>query len=183
MDVPVTSPYLVDLTDPDREALHARTRAATAAQRDVLRARIVLAAAGGDANAQIARDLGIHLDTVRKWRRRYCADGLDGLRDRPRPGRRRVFTSVEVASVKALACSEPVDHGLPQARWSVSELAAQATAQGLVRPVSLTTVRRWLAADAIKPWPVTLTSRPRRPGSSTCTPARGRAVSSARTST
>jgi len=152
MDVPLTSPYTVNLTDPDRQTLQARVRAATTAQRDVLRARIVLAAADGDPNAQIARDLGVHVDTVRKWRRRYCADGLDGLPDRPRPGRQPVFTAVEVAGVKALACSEPSDHGLPLARWSVTELAAQATAQGLVRPVSLTTVRRWLAADVIKPW-------------------------------
>ncbi len=155
MDMPATSPYLVHLTDPDRETLRVRVRAATTAQRDVLRARIVLAAADGDANAQIARDLGVHVDTVRKWRRRYCADGLDGLRDRPRPGRRPVFTPVEVAGVKALACSQPSDHGLPLARWSVTELAAQANAQSLIRPdrpVSASTVRRWLAADAIKPW-------------------------------
>ncbi len=152
MDVPLTSPYIVRLTAAAREALLARVRASTTPQRDVLRARIVLAAAAGDANAQIARDLGVHVDTVRKWRRRYCAHGMDGLRDRPRPGRRLVFTPVEVAGLKALACSEPADHGLPLARWSVSELATQATAQGLVRPVSASTVGRWLAADAIKPW-------------------------------
>lgn len=152
MDMPLTSPYVVNLTDPDRQTLQARVRAATTAQRDVLRARIVLAAAGGDANAQIARDLEVCVDTVRKWRRRYCADGLDGLGDRPRPGRQPKFTAVEVAGVKALACSEPADHGLPLARWSATELAAQAAAQGLIRPVSLTTVRRWLAADVIKPW-------------------------------
>lgn len=87
MDVALTSPYVVTLTGPDREKLQARLRAPTTAQRDVLRARIVLAAADGDANAQIARDLAVHLDTVRKWRRRYCAEGLDALRDRPRPGR------------------------------------------------------------------------------------------------
>lgn len=158
MDMRLTSPYVVTLTESDRETLQARLRAATTPQRDVLRARIVLAAADGDANAQIARDLGVHLDTVRKWRRRYCTDGLDGLRDLPRPGRPPAFTAVEVAGVKALACSEPADHGLPLARWSITELATQATAQGLVRPassgrpVSVTTVRRWLATDAIKPW-------------------------------
>jgi len=42
MDVPLTSPYIVNLTDPDRQRLRARVRAATTAQRDVLRARIVL---------------------------------------------------------------------------------------------------------------------------------------------
>jgi transposase len=155
MDMHLTSPYVVNLTDPDRATLQARLRAATTPQRDVLRARIVLAAADSEANAQIARDLGVHVDTVRKWRRRYCSDGLDGLRDRPRPGRPPAFTAVEVAGVKALACSEPADHGLPLARWSTTELAAQANTQGLIRPdrpVSVSTVRRWLATDAIKPW-------------------------------
>jgi len=155
MDVALTSPYVVDLAARDRETLQARVRAATTAQRDVLRARIVLAAADGEANAQIGRDLEVCVDTVRKWRRRYCADGLEGLRDRPRPGRPPVFTPVEVAGVKALACSEPSDHGLPLARWSATELATQATTQGLIRPerpVSVSTVRRWLATDVIKPW-------------------------------
>jgi transposase len=152
MDMPVTSPFIVNLTDSDREALEARVRAATTSQRDLLRARIVLAAGRGEANAQIGRDLRVDVDTVRKWRRRYSVDGLGGLRDLPRPGRRPVFTPIEVAEVKALACSEPADHGLPLARWSVTELAAQATAQGRVRPVSASTVGRWLAADAIKPW-------------------------------
>jgi len=152
MDVPLTSPFAVHLTAADRGALLARTRASTASQRDVLRARIVLAADAGETNAQIARDLRVHVDTVRKWRPRYCVDGLYGLRDLPRPGRPPVFTPIEVAEVKALACSEPADHGLPLTRWSVSELAAQATAQGLVRPVSAATVGRWLTADAIRPW-------------------------------
>ena len=62
------------------------------------------------------------------------------------------FTPVEVAEVKALACSRPADHGLPLTRWSVSELAAHAAATGLVRAVSVSTIGRWLAADAIKPW-------------------------------
>ena len=193
MDVALTSPYVVDLTDRDRETLQARVRAATTAQRDVLRARIVLAAADGEANAQIGRDLEVCVDTVRKWRRRYCADGLEGLRDRPRPGRPPVFTPVEVAGVKALACSEPSDHGLPLARWSATELATQATTQGLIRPerpVSVSTVRRWLATDVIKPWQHRSWIFPRDPDFATkaarvldCTPGSGRAASSARTST
>ncbi len=63
-----------------------------------------------------------------------------------------MFTPVEVAEVKALACTRPADHGLPLTRWSVAELTAYATATGLVRPVSVSTIGRWLAADAIKPW-------------------------------
>jgi len=152
MDVTPTSADVVVLTNQERRVLTRRAKAARCPHRDVLRARIVLAAADGAANAQIARDVGVCEDTARRWRHRFCARRLDGLKDRPRSGRPPSFTPVEVAEVKALACSRPADHGLPLTRWSVSELAAHATATGLVRPVSASTIGRWLAADAIKPW-------------------------------
>jgi transposase len=69
----------------------------------VIRARIVLAAADGATNTEIAAEVGVHVDTVRKWRRRFVAGGLPGLDDLPRSGRRRAFTAVQVAEVKALA--------------------------------------------------------------------------------
>jgi transposase len=117
-----------------------------------LRARIVLAAADGAANAAIARGLGVGDDTVRKWRRRFCEHGLDGLRDRPRPGRPRRFPATVVTEVKALACELPADTGVPLATWSCPDLAAEAARRGIVASVSATTVRRWLTADALKPW-------------------------------
>ena len=52
-----------------------------------IRAKIILAAAHGHTNAAIAADLGVHVDTVRKWRKRYARSGLAGLKDLPRPGR------------------------------------------------------------------------------------------------
>ena len=61
--------------------------------RDVLRARIVLAAAEGATNAAIAQNLGVTDDTVRKWRRRFSQHGLDRLRDRPRTRRPRRFAA------------------------------------------------------------------------------------------
>jgi transposase len=118
----------------------------------VVRARIVLAASEGVSNAQIAREVGVCEDTARRWRQRFCARRIDGLKDRPRSGRPPVFTPVEVAEVKALACSRPADHGLPLTRWSTAELTTHAISTGLVRPVSVATIGRWLAADAIKPW-------------------------------
>jgi hypothetical protein len=63
-----------------------------------------------------------------------------------------VFTPVQRAEVKALACTPPADSELPLARWSVAELAAAAVAQGLVHAISPTTIGRWLDLDAIKPW-------------------------------
>jgi Winged helix-turn helix len=57
----------------------------------VERARIVLAAAAGMNNADIAEDLGIALNTVIEWRKRFFEEGLDGLKDRKRSGRPRRF--------------------------------------------------------------------------------------------
>ncbi len=152
MDVTPTCADVVVLTDQERRVLTGRANAARCPHRDVLRARIVLAAADGVPNAQIARDVGVCEDTARRWRHRFCARRLDGLKDRPRSGRPPVFTPVEVAEVKALACTRPADHGLPLTRWSTAELTAHAVATGLVRPVSTSTIGRWLAADAMKPW-------------------------------
>jgi transposase len=79
------------LSATQRRVLQARVRKATAAQREVVRARIVLAAAEGEPNIQIARRLQVAVNTVSKWRKRFSQDGLSGLGDRKRPGRPRRF--------------------------------------------------------------------------------------------
>lgn len=146
------SPFQVVLSAEERRVLTVRARSGRAAHRDVLRARIVLAAAEGTPNAEIARVLGLCDDTVRKWRARFCAARLAGLKDRPRPGRERTFAKTAEAEVKAMACALPAETGVPLARWSTAELAAEAVTRGLVDAISASTVGRWLRADAIKPW-------------------------------
>lgn len=146
------SPYVICLDDAGRAELEPVTRRGTAPFRLVLRARIVLLAAGGAANSAIAARLGICEDTARKWRRRYRENGMDGLADAPRPGRPRKFAARVVAEVKALACELPAASGKPLARWTCPELAREAAAGGIVTAVPASTVRRWLADDAIKPW-------------------------------
>ncbi|HEY7008564.1 MAG TPA: IS630 family transposase [Jatrophihabitantaceae bacterium] len=148
----IMTSYRVVLTVAQRRLLIARARRASGEHRDVLRARIVLAAARGVSNAAIARDLGVGVDTVRKWRRRFSADGLNGLRDLPRSGRPRTFAATVVVEVKALACALPAEADTPLAKWSCPELAAEAVQRGITASLSASTVRRWLAADAIKPW-------------------------------
>jgi transposase len=147
----VRSPYLVVLTVTEEAVLKTRARSARAAYRDVLRARIVLAASSGATNTAIAAELGLHVDTVRQWRKRFAAGGLDGLKDLARPGRPRTFTAVQAAQVKALACSPPPKEEA-LSRWSSAGLAARAVAEGLVGTISAATVARWLHDDAIKPW-------------------------------
>jgi len=136
----------------DRHRLKRLERSQTAPYRQVLRAKIVLLAARGMPNAKIAARLGITVDTARKWRGRLAAHGMAGLADRKRAGRPPRFTPVQVAEVKALACQLPAEAGVPLSVWSCPELAREAVTRGVTEAVSASTVRRWLAEDALKPW-------------------------------
>src|SRR3974390_2088866 len=159
----MSSPYAITLTLLDESVLRARARSSTAAHRDVIRARIVLRAAEGAANTEIAAEVGGHVDTVRKWRRRFAPGALPALEDRPRSGRRRGFTPVQVAEVKALACTLPAETGQPLSRWSSTDLASEVITRGIAETISAATVRRWLAADAIKPLAAPVLDLPPRP--------------------
>ncbi|MCI4674982.1 helix-turn-helix domain-containing protein [Candidatus Mycolicibacterium alkanivorans] len=143
----------INLTGSQRRELKRLIRAGRTEQRMVIRAKIVLAAADGHSNAAIARLLAVGEDTVRKWRGRWrAAPGVASLGDAKRSGRPPKFTAVQVARVKAIACTPPREAGLPLARWSCPELARHAVSDGVCASISPTTVRRWLSEDAIKPW-------------------------------
>ncbi len=146
------SPFVMVLSPADRAVLEQRARCYTAPHAEVVRARIVLLAADGWANVDIAEEVRVHVDVVSRWRKRFCGEGLGGLEDRPRSGRPRGFPAEVVTEVKAMACEPPAARDLPLSRWSSADLAAQAVTEGLVSSVSPSTVRRWLAEDAIKPW-------------------------------
>ncbi len=146
------SPYVISLSDADRRVLEGRSRAYTAPHAEVVRAKIVLLAAEGLPNTVIGQRLDVHVDVVSRWRKRFAVQGVDGLSDRERSGRPRVFPAPVVAEVKAMACEPPERRGAPLSRWSSAELAGQAVAEGLVAAVSASSVRRWLAEDSIRPW-------------------------------
>src|SRR5262249_34821093 len=78
--MPVPSPYLIVLSAEEEAVLAAGARSVRSQYRDRLRAQIVLAAAAGMNNAAIAGQLGVHVDTVRKWRRRFAGPGVAGVR-------------------------------------------------------------------------------------------------------
>jgi transposase-like protein/transposase len=148
-----TSPDRIELTDAERARLARLVRAGRTEQRLAQRAEIVLLAADGHPNTSIAASLGVCADTARKWRRRWCAaPSVASLDDAKRSGRRPVFTAVQVAGVKAVACRPPRESGQPLSRWSCPDLARQALTEGICERISPTTVRRWLSEDAIKPW-------------------------------
>jgi transposase len=142
----------VTVTGSIRRVLTRRARGHKTPYRDRIRAQIVLLAACRWPNSAIATEVGVGVDTVRTWRGRFAAQGLAGLADRARSGRPPRFSPVQVAQVKALACQLPADAGAPLSRWSCPELAREAVLQGVAEAISASTVWRWLAREAIKPW-------------------------------
>jgi transposase len=120
MPVPVAA--VIDLTDDERARLEGWARRRTSAQGLALRSRIVLAAAAGLTNLEIAERVGVSRPTVTKWRNRFFELRLDGLVDEPRPGRPRTISDeqVEEVIVKTLETT-PKD----ATHWSTRSMAAQ----------------------------------------------------------
>jgi transposase len=90
--MPRTSPFQVRLTRDERRELEARARRYTLPYRDVMRAQIVLLAAQGLRNDEIAARLNTRREVVWKWRKRFFEQGLPGLEEQPRRGRPAVFS-------------------------------------------------------------------------------------------
>ena len=147
----VISPYRIALTGEEEAVSAARARPVRSPYRDRLRAQVVLAAAAGRTNAAIAARVGVHVDTVRKWRRRFATAGLAGLTDAPRSGRPPVFTAADRAEAIALACALPAESSVPLSRWSCPDLARELATRCQIA-ASASTIGRWLASDALTPW-------------------------------
>ena len=125
-----------------RQALESIVRSRTAAQRVVMRAQIVLAAAEGRANLTIARELRVSRPSVLEWRARFLDGGVEALlHDAPRPGRPRVIGAKKVEAVVTATL-----HTNPRAatHWSVRTMAA-------VQGVSPATVQRIWKAHGLQP--------------------------------
>jgi len=89
----------IELSDDERAQLEAWSRRRTSAQALAQRSRIVLLAAEGLRNTEIAERLGVHRHMATKWRARFAQQRLDGLVDEPRPGRPRTVTDEQVEAV------------------------------------------------------------------------------------
>jgi len=116
--MPRLSPLHV--TDDERSQLQTWVRRPKSSQRLSLRARIVLAAADGFSNTDIADDFGITMPTVGKWRQRFLDDRLEGLADEPRPGTPRSLTDAQIEEVITRTLeTKPVN----ATHWSTRSLA------------------------------------------------------------
>ena len=107
----------------ERDTLERWARRPKTGQALALRCRIVLAAADGAMNQDIARELGCSAATVGKWRRRFAEKRLDGLLDEPRPGQPRKITDDMVEQVIVTTLETTPDDGSTQ--WSTRSMAAK----------------------------------------------------------
>ncbi len=133
------------LSEKEQGALVQITKRHRSEQQQAQRARIILAAAQGNSNAQIARELAINGDTVRLWRDRWV--GLQGidlqtlsiaerLQDAPRPGTPPKFTAEQRCQMAALACEAPMKAERPISQWTGREIAEELMARGIVEQIS-----------------------------------------------
>jgi putative transposase len=139
------------LSEKEQEELTRLTRRHRSEQQVVVRARIILAAAQGSSNIQIARELDINVDTVRLWRDRWASwqeidqekidpEGVRSLaqrlQDAPRPGAVPKFTVEQRTQMAALACEAPAKTGRPISQWTGREIADELKASGIVSQIS-----------------------------------------------
>ena len=132
---------VIELSEQEERELRAVLRRRSASQQLALRARIVLRAAQGATNTQIAAEAGVSLPTVGLWRHNFAVRRLDGLADAPRSGRPREIDDDEIQRVLAKTLEPPPDG---TTHWSVRRLAA---ATG----ISPTTVHRIWREHKLKP--------------------------------
>jgi len=104
---------------------------------------MILGAAEGKRNAEIARELGVSVDTVRSWRMRWI--GLQAvslsdlsvserLTDIPRPGRPSEITAEQTCQIVAMACEQPKER--PISHWTGREIADEVMARGIIAQIS-----------------------------------------------
>jgi transposase len=93
--MPRKSPYAIRLTAEEKARLESLARKYTSPYYAVARAKIVLLAAQGLGNDEIARRLDMGRQVVSKWRKRFWEERLAGLEDRPREGRPPVFSPLD----------------------------------------------------------------------------------------
>jgi putative transposase len=138
-------PPKVELGETEEQALRRLVRCGNMRQKIVRRARIVLAAAAGLNNAEVSRQLGMDVDTVRTWRGRWLAkqaisledlSAEDRLDDEPRSGAPRRILDEQVCQIVALACELPEESGRPISQWTAHEIADEIKRRGIVDEIS-----------------------------------------------
>jgi len=119
----------IELTTEERLGLTGLLRRHTTPQQVALRARLVLAAAAGRNNAQVARQEGVDIETARRWRGRWLGLRPVALADLS-------ISAEQVCRIVALACEAPATSGRTISQWTGREIADEAVARGIVPTLS-----------------------------------------------
>ena len=143
--MPNPKAQIVNLSDAEGQGLEKLIKRHQVGQQIALRARIVLAAADGQKNKEIAQSYQITLDTVRLWRNRWVrlqdislADLSveEGLQDAPRPGAPARITADQRCQIEALACEKPEGSDRPITHWTAREIADELKKRKIVDDIS-----------------------------------------------
>ncbi len=136
-------PQPLSISDVERNELERFVRRHSTGQQMALRGRIILEANAGKNNSQIARELGVSVETVRAWRTRWLAfqpvaladlSVQERLSDVPRPGRKSQITAEQTCQLIAMACEQPKER--PISQWTGREIADEAMARGIIKQIS-----------------------------------------------
>ncbi len=136
---------VVNLSDAEKRGLEKLIKRHQVGQQIAKRARIVLAAAEGKKNKEIAQAYQATLDTVSLWRNCWVKlqsisyDDLsieDRLQDAPRPGAPARITADQRCQIEALACEAPEKSGRPITHWSAREIADELKKRKIVTNIS-----------------------------------------------
>jgi transposase len=153
--MPLCAAAPVDVTEKQRQELEALVRQRQAPQSLVQRARIVLMAGAGLGVRETAARLSLGRRTVQRWRERWrTSEDLavaERLSDAPRPGTPPTFTPEHICAIVALACESPSRSGHALTHWTQEDLAAEASARGIVEAISSHSVGRFLREVNLKP--------------------------------
>jgi putative transposase len=163
-------PAAVSLSAAERQALEALARRPSTPQQLALRARIILAAADGLNNTQIARQFGTNAEMPRRWRARWLAS-LPAHPDAPLdvaarlagvkpPGAASRFTAEQFCQLIALACEIPEGSDRPISQWSQREIADEAIRRGIFESISPRHVGRFLKGGGPQAAPQPLLADP-----------------------
>src|SRR3712207_3514710 len=137
------------LTPEEQTMIERLAHSRTAEARVVERAQILWQARQGASVPAIARDLGLHAQTVRHWLKRFNALGLEGLHDQPRGGRPATYTPAQVAEVIATAMTDPQTLGQPFASWTLDRLETYLNAEKGI-PIKRSRIDDLLIAEGLR---------------------------------
>jgi transposase len=112
------------------------------------RADALLLLAHGRSVDEAAHDMGCCTKRIRVWRRRFLAEGRQGLADRPRRGRPPKLDAPARAELACALAASPLDYGYPVTTWTVADLADLLGQRGWT--VSRATVSRWATATVAR---------------------------------